>query len=160
MSNLIAASLSAEKSAAARTKIEELRGLLPFLLALPAGSKRGRRVMGQKSVEYVNLALRGARSFGDYLPAGFETAGFEQDVELISTLWDLRVPLAALLEALDDTLFAASVDAMAQADEVYDYLRSAARRDAAVKAHVDEMRKRFVRRYEKTPPPADKPAEG
>ncbi|WP_179859281.1 hypothetical protein [Tannerella forsythia] len=36
-------------------------------------------------------------------------------------------------------------------------LKGAARKDAAVKAHVDEMRKRFIRKTEK---PADTPPAG
>ena len=33
---------------------------------------------------------------------------------LISRLWDIRVPLAALLEKVDDTIFAASADTMSE----------------------------------------------
>ena len=154
MSNLISAQVTDETVATTTAKIVEINELLPFLVALSSAEKQRRRVMGQKSVEYVNLALRGAVNFAGYLPANFDTGEFERDVRLISRLWDIRVPLAALLEKVDDTIFAASADAMIRADEVYTYLKGAARKDAAVKAHVDEMRKRFIRRTEK---PADTP---
>ncbi len=41
---------------------------------------------------------------------------------------------------------------MIRADKVYTYLKGATHKDAAVKTHLDEMRKRFVR---KTETPAD-----
>ena len=157
MSNLISAQVTDEAVAAAQAKIVEINEQLPFLVALASAEKQRRRVMGQKSVEYVNLALHGAKNFAGYLPANFDTTEFERDVTLIRRLWSVRVPLAALLEKVDDTIFAASADAMIRADEVYNYLKGAARKDAAVKAHVDEMRKRFVRKTEK---PAGTPPEG
>ncbi|RRD73563.1 hypothetical protein [Tannerella forsythia] len=159
MSNLISARVTDEAVAAAKAKIVEINEQLPFLVALSAAQKKRRRVMGQKSVEYVNLALRGADHFGKYLPVNFNREEFERDVRLVSQLWDIRVPLAALLESLDDTIFAASTDAMARADEVYQFLKAAGRADAAVKAHVEEMRKRFIRRTEKPAPQPDNPTE-
>ena len=59
MSNLISAQVTDETVATTKAKIVEINELLPFLVALSSAEKQRRRVMGQKSVEYVNLALRG-----------------------------------------------------------------------------------------------------
>lgn len=144
MSNLVSADITNETVESAKTKINEVKESLPFLLAMAASQKQRKRVMGQKSVEYVNLGVRAANNFVQYLPQVFKKEEFEKDVRLISQLWEVRVPLAALLESIDDTIFAASVDAMKTADEVYGYLKTAAKKDAAVKALLDEMKKRYV----------------
>ncbi|MDO5665594.1 MAG: hypothetical protein Q4G63_10115 [Bacteroidia bacterium] len=156
MSNLISAVISDETREAAKTKINEIKELLPFLQAMAVGNKKNRRRMGQKSVEFVNLGLLGAKNFGKYLPQAFEAEEYAKDVTLISQLWELRVPIAALLESVDDTIFAASVDAMKTTDSVYGYLKTAAKKDASVKKHVDEMKKKYER---KAAAPKAKPAD-
>lgn len=143
MSNLVSAEVSNEVRDSAKTKIDEIAQSLPFLIALSSDKKSRKRVMGQKSVEYVNLALRGLNNFPKYLPQAFDKEELAKDVNLVSQLWEVRVPLAALLERIDDTIFAASADAMVTADEIYRYLKAAARKDASVKALVDEMAKRY-----------------
>lgn len=68
--------------------------------------------MGQKSVEYVNLGQRGAGNFNQYLPQTFNKEEFAKDIALVAQLWELSVPLASLLESIDDTMLAASVKAL------------------------------------------------
>ncbi len=150
MSNLISAEITEEAIGTAKIKIEELKQSLPFLIAIPAGEKQRKRTMGQKSVEYVSLALRGASNFEQYLARSFNTEEFRKDAALVSKLWEIRVPLAALLESVDDTIFAASSDAMKSADEVYRSMKDAARKDASVKLLVEEMKKRFSYKLSKT----------
>lgn len=149
MGNLINATLSETDKESVKTKLSEVQQLLNFLIALPAGQKRGGASMGQKSVEFVNLALRGANHFPQYLLQSFNKAEFENDVHLIDQLWDIRVLVASLLEKLDDTIYAASSDAMQTANEVYTYLKTSAKKDASVKALVDEMGKRYGKKKAK-----------
>ncbi|GJH40461.1 hypothetical protein RCZ04_10110 [Capnocytophaga sp. HP1101] len=152
MGNLINATLSETEREAVKTKLSEIESTLKFLIALPAGQKRGGASMGQKSVEFVNLALRGANHFPQYLLQSFNKTEFENDVQLIAQLWDIRVLVASLLEKLDDTIYAASTDAMQTANEVYTYLKTSAKKDASVKALVDEMSKRYGKKKAKTTP--------
>ncbi len=115
--------------------------------------------MGQKSVEFVNLALNGAESFSEYLLSSFNKAEFAKDIELINKLWKIRVDVASLLEKVDDTIYGASADAMAAADEVYNYLKSASEKNAAVKALVSEMGKRYERPSKKSKDDGKKPED-
>ena len=115
--------------------------------------------MGQKSVEFVNLALNGAESFSEYLLSSFNKAEFAKDIELINKLWKIRVDVASLLEKVDDTIYGASADAMAAADEVYNYLKSASEKNAAVKALVSEMSKRYDRPSKKSKDDGKKPED-
>ena len=84
----------------------------------------------------------------------FNKEEFANDVNLIAQLWDIRVLIASLLEMLDDTLYASSSDAMQTSNEVYTYLKTAAKKDASVKALVDDMSKRYEKKRTKTTPPA------
>lgn len=156
--NLISAALTAENITKTKTHIGEIETELPFLIALPAEEKRRMNAMGQKSVEYVNLALTGAENFPQYLLPSFKKDEFKKDVTLIRDLQGIRTSVASLLEKLDDTIYGASVDAMQAANEVYDYLKTAGEKDAAVKALVSEMRKRYDHK-DKKPAEPNKPAD-
>lgn len=140
--NLVSGSISDETVTTVKTKLGEIATALPFLIVLSATERKKTRVMGQKSVEYVNLALNGAESFSEYLLSSFDKAELAKDIAVINKLCKIRVDVASLLEKLDDTIYGASVDAMQAANEVYDYLKTAGEKDAAVKALVSEMRKR------------------
>lgn len=150
MTNLVNASLTDTDKNSVKSKLDEIHQLLPFLIALPSEQKRGGTSMGQKSVEFVNLALRGANHFPQYLLQSFDNTKFVNDVNLIDQLWDVRILVASLLEKLDDTIYAASSDAMQTANEVYSYLKTSAKKDASVKALVDEMAKRYEKKKSKT----------
>jgi hypothetical protein len=141
--NLISAVLSDADRDAAKAAIATAKGKMPFLITLNETEKKGKRKMGQKSVEYVRLNLRGAKNFPQYLLASFDSPEFEKDITLISQLWEVRIVLASLLESIDDTMSAAAMDSMKSSDEVYDYLKKAAKKDAAVKTLVEEIAKRF-----------------
>lgn len=157
--NLVSAALTAENITKAKTHIGEIETELPFLIALPADEKKRMNAMGQKSVEYVNLALTGAETFPDYLLPSFKGDEFKKDVMLIRDLQGIRTAVASLLEKLDDTIYGASVDAMQAANEVYGYLKTAGEKDAAVKALVGEMSKRYDRPSKKSKPDDKKPED-
>ena len=61
--NLVSGSISDETVTTVKTKLGEIATALPFLIVLSTMERKKTRVMGQKSVEYVNLALNGAESF-------------------------------------------------------------------------------------------------
>jgi hypothetical protein len=142
--NLISATLNDADRDAAKAAIATAKGKMPFLITLSDEERRKSYKMGQKSVEYVRLNLRGAKNFPQYLLASFDTAEYEKDVNLISQLWEVRIVIASLLEAVDDTIMAAGIDGIDSASVVYDYLKKAAKKDAAVKSLLDEIGKRFV----------------
>lgn len=142
--NLISAVLIDADRDAAKAAIATAKSKMPFLISLSEDEKKGKRRMGQKSVEYVKLNLRGVQNFSQYIPpASMDAAEFAKDVNLTSQLWEVRIVLASLLEMVDDTITAASVDCMKTADLVYNYLKTAAKNDAAVKALVEDIAKRF-----------------
>ena len=158
--NLVSASVTDEAMTAVKKGLADIAAALPFLIALSTAERKRTRIMGQKSVEFVNLALNGAESFSEYLLSSFNKAEFAKDIELINKLWKIRVDVASLLEKVDDTIYGASADAMAAADEVYNYLKSASEKNAAVKALVSEMSKRYERPSKKSKDDGKKPEDG
>lgn len=105
--------------------------------------------MGPKSVDYVNDCLIGAKTFENSLAKDFSIDEFAKDVALISILNPLLVQCVGLTEALQDTVTAVGSDCMAQADEVYDTLKSASKRDANAKGLVDQISRRFAKQGKK-----------
>jgi len=110
--NLVSASITDEAMTAVKKGLGDIATALPFLIVLSAEERRRTRVMGHKSVEFVNLALNGAESFSEYLLSSFNKAEMAKDIELINKLWKIRVDVASLLEKIDDTIYGASADAI------------------------------------------------
>ncbi len=141
--NRISANLPDVKKQEVLEIIAKIKEDMPFLISLNKDVRSKDRKMGANSVQYVQQNLQGAISFPQLIPSKVDAAEFAKDVNLISRLWEIRVPLASLLESIDDTMMAAGIDAMSSADLVYGYLKTGAKNDSSVKTLVDEIAKRF-----------------
>ncbi|MBB6005046.1 hypothetical protein [Arcicella rosea] len=150
--NKISAVLPEAEKTAALASLEEVKTHLPFLISTPT-DQSPRRTMGPASVEYVGLCLEGAKKYPDKMTGDFDTPEFERDVNLIGQLWSVRIALADLLARVDDTMNAASSDAMVTSDKVYGLLKSAAKEDGAIK----ELVARIALRYKAQSRPKKKP---
>ncbi len=143
--NLISATLSEASCNKVKDKIKEIEAELPFLIALSTADKRRIRPSGSRTAAFVNMALRGAKTFPQYLLKTFDVEEFEHDVLLMHRLKDLRISVASLLEKLDDTIYASSADALSEANEAYAYLKRAAKYEGALKSTVEEIGQRYAR---------------
>ncbi|MHB1177349.1 MAG: hypothetical protein ACYCZO_03365 [Daejeonella sp.] len=143
VTNKVSAALSDTDKVSVMTAIGQARKKLPFLINLNAESRKKARKMGPKSIEFVNLNLQGAQSFGSAIPAIVDVNEFAKDVNLVNQLLSIRVELAALLEGVDDTMLAAGSDAMQTADRVYSLLKTAAKNDAGVKGLISDIARRY-----------------
>ena len=141
--NRISANFPDVKKQEVLESISKAKEGMPFLISIDAKVRTHERKMGDSSVQYVKLNLQGATSFPELIPGKIDVAEFGGDVNLINRLWEIRVPLASLLESIDDTMMAAGMDAMKTADLVYGYLKTGAKNDASVKTLVEEIGKRF-----------------
>ncbi len=141
--NKVSAVLPDADKASVMASAGQIKTNLPFLINLTKEERKKSRKMGAKSVEYVSLNLQGAESFGTLIPATVDIPEFAKDVILVNQLSSIRIELAAILESIDDTMLAAGSDAMVTADQVYSYLKTGAKNNAAVKSLVAEIAKRF-----------------
>lgn len=141
--NLISAETTDATIATAVQSINDAKGSFPFLINLSSRDRENFRKMGPKSVDYVNDNLVGANQFPNSLPGDFPLAEFAKDVTLINKLYPLLVASQALTEGLNDTILALGSDAMKESDEVYGFLKLAAKTDANAKALVQQIARRF-----------------
>ena len=141
--NLISAEVGDDIVAAAIQSINDAKASLPFLINLSATERKKFRKMGPKSVNYVNDNLAGANQFPNSLPANFPIEEFAKDVTLINKLYPLLVASQAFTEGLNDTILALGSDAMKGSDEVYGFLKLAAKTDANAKALVEQIGRRY-----------------
>ncbi|MEA5426244.1 MULTISPECIES: hypothetical protein [Arcicella] len=149
-SNKISAVLNEADKIAAIAFLQQAKDQLPFLISTPADQSPS-RVMGSKSVEYVLLCLEGAKSYPNKMTGDFDTEEFEKDVVLISQLRSVKLAVADLLDRIDDTMLAASADAMIASDKVYKLLKVACKEDGSMKDLVDRIAQRYKRPSSKKP---------
>lgn len=141
--NLISAEVEDATIATSIQNIKDVKANFPFLINLSADERKRFRKMGPKSVDYVNDNLSGANQFPNSLPIDFPVREFAKDVTLINKLYPLLVASQALTEGLNDTILALGSDAMKGGDEVYGFLKLAAKTDANAKALVEQIGRRF-----------------
>lgn len=146
--NLVSATLSEASCDKIQEMIKKIESELPFLIALSTANKRRIRPSGPRTAAFVDMALRGTQNFPQHLLQTFDVDEFEHDVLLMHRLKGLRASVASLLEKLeklDDTIYASSADALAEANEVYGYLKKASRFEGSLKAVVKEIGQRYAR---------------
>ena len=136
--NLVSATLSEASCDKIQEMIKKIESELPFLIALSTAEKR-------RTAAFVDMALRGAQSFPKYLLSSFDVDEFAHDVLLMHRLKGLRVSVASLLEKLESIGSENNADALAEANEVYGYLKKASRFEGSLKAVVKEIGQRYAR---------------
>ncbi len=133
-------------------KIDEVKALMPFLINLTPQQRKKLFKMGPKSVSYVQLALQVAQQHPEIMPSGFSSAEFEKDVKLAEGLTQINVDLLPFVEGVSDTLMLGGVEAINQSNQVYELVKSAAKRDGT----YDSIRQQLGERYKQAGSP--KPA--
>ncbi len=123
--------------------IAQILALFPFLITLTEAERKTLPKMGPKSVEYVTLNLQGVMNFPELIPSVFDSKEFASDVALVTQLLAIQVPLASLLEKINDSLLAAGSDAMQEANSVYGYLKTGVG-TSAVKTLVAQIAERYA----------------
>ncbi|NEO46138.1 MAG: hypothetical protein F6K55_19215 [Moorea sp. SIO4A3] len=126
-----------------KTALQTIEQKLPFLVNLTAEERRNMFKMGSKSLSFVNNSLTAAQSNPKILPASFDLDEFVRDYQLAVTLTDVLFQLRQLTEKVDDTLMAVSSEAMNSSLQVYDYIKTAAKRTPGLKTIAESLGKRF-----------------
>ncbi|NEP36282.1 hypothetical protein [Moorena sp. SIO3B2] len=126
-----------------KTALQTIEEKLPFLINLTAEERRRLFKMGSKSLSFVNNSLSAAQSNPKILPASFDLDEFARDYELAVALTDVLFQLRQLTEKVDDTLMAVSSEAMNSGLQVYDYIKTAAKRTPGLKTIAESLGKRF-----------------
>lgn len=141
--NRISAIFANEAQVEVMSDITDIIGKMPFLITTSPDNKPG-RVMGPKSVEYVNLCLAGALQYPTKMTGDFDVVEYGKDVTLFKQLTPVRILVASLLRSIDNTMSAASSDSMLSSDDVYDNLKKANEKDGTAKDLVAQIAQRFA----------------
>lgn len=150
----IDASLSTTDEKAVRDSFAAILAKLPFLVTLTPAERKGGIKTGSDSVSFVQAALEGALSNKDVVPASFNTAGFQRDVELFTVLTQLSTLAASIASQIDDTRLAVGGEAMQQATQIYNYVKTAGKTTPGLKPLAEQLGVRFKKTTRKSTPAA------
>lgn len=139
--------ISAELTDNALNKIKEhLKGiseLLPFLITLTSEERQSLYKMGAKSLDFVNDCQLVAQNYPNILPASFDTEEFAKDTKLAKSLSEVNLLVDVLASQINDTAMAVGSEAMNTSLQVYDYVKTASKREAGIKTVAEQLKTRF-----------------
>jgi hypothetical protein len=149
----IDAVISPAELQAVRDAFATINQKLPFLVTLTAAERRTVFKAGPDSLSFVENAQVAAKNNPDILPASFDNAGFQKDVDLFAALTELNSLAASIASQIDDTRMAVGSEAMQEAGQIYKYVQAAAKTTPGLKTVADQLGERFKRAGKKTKSP-------
>lgn len=145
--------VSTADAQAVRDAFATILNKLPFLVNLTPAERKSTFKIGPDSLSFVQNALTAALSNPAILPASFSTAEFKNDVDLFGLLTEFFTLAASITSQIDDTRVAVSGEAMQQASQVYNYVKTASKVTPGLKPVAEQLSGRFKRAGKpKTPP--------
>ena len=116
---------------------------LPFLVNLTATERKALLKTGPNSLSFVQNAATAAQNNATIFPASFNTSEFQKDVDLLATLTELVTLASSVASRIDDTRLAVGSEAMQQATQVYNYVKTAAKNTPGLKPLTEKLGERF-----------------
>lgn len=139
----ISASLTEAEITRIKASLDTVEKALPFLINLTTTERRKLLKMGDKSLAFVSNCLAVSQSNREILPLNFNVDEFSRDYELAIALSDILIRLRQITEKVDDTLMAVGSEAMTTSLEVYDSVKSGAKRNPGLKTVAEQLGERF-----------------
>ncbi len=148
--------IDASLSAADLQDIKDAFGVvlskLPFLVSLSNDERKSIVKTGPGSLSFVTKALSAAKENPAIFPGSFDAAAFGRDCDLFATLTELNTIANQIAEQIDDTRMAVGGEAMRQAMQTYDYVKTGAKTNPGLKTVADELGERFKKSSGTAPP--------
>jgi citrate lyase synthetase len=116
---------------------------LPFLVNLTAKERKGLVKTGPDSLSFVQNASSAAQNNATIFPASFNKTDFQKDVDLLATLTEIGTLASSIASRIDDTRLAVGSEAMQQATQVYNYVKTAAKNTPGLKPLAEQLGERF-----------------
>jgi hypothetical protein len=139
----ITATVAPADVTAIKAAIATIQQKLPFLISLTDAERKSLPKAGANSLSFVEHAQTAADNNPTILPGSFNAANFDSHVDLFATLTDINTSIAQLASSVDDTRMAVGSEAMNEARQVYDYVKSAAKNTPGLKPVADQLAERF-----------------
>jgi hypothetical protein len=127
---------------------------LPFLVNLTASERKALLKTGPNSLSFVQNAAAAVQNNAAIFPASFSRSDFQKDVDLLSALTELATLASSVTSRIDDTRLAVGSEAMRQATQAYNYVKTAAKNTPGLKPVAEQLGERFQKtRKPKEPKP-------
>ena len=156
----ISATVSEADAKAVKDAVAVIQQKLPFLIDLTVDERKGTFKAGPNSLSFVQTAMQAAQNNPDIFPKSFDVAEFASDVNLFAVLTELNTVLAQLTSSIDDTRLAVGGEAMKEATQVYNYVKTAAANTPGLKPVADQLGQRFQKAGNGQPAPAPAAVKG
>ena len=150
----ISATVSAADVLAIKAAIAIIQQKLPFLVNLTPDERKSIFKTGPNSLSFVQNAAQAAQNNPDIFPKSFNVTEFASDVDLFAVLTDLGIATKQLASGIDDTRLAVGGEAMKEATQVYNYVKTAAATTPGLKPVADQLGQRFQKASTTQPAPA------
>ena len=141
----ISAQVSEADLQAIKDAVNAIRQKLPFMTVLSNDERRSLFKMGDQRMAFVQNARGAAENNPDIFPRSFSVPEFAKDVELTSTLREVRTVVSQLASDIDDTTMAVGSEAANAAAKVYEYVKAAADSSPGLKPVAEQLGEAFKR---------------
>ena len=151
--NLISTTIPAETLAAINTNLAEINTALAntLLFNLTADERKSMRVMGDKSIAFVQKALEYADNNPALMPPYLDLIEAKKDLTLSHDLYGILQQLNTLQRAVEDTMMVAGSEAYDAALIFYNSVKGASRVNVpGSEAVYNDLQQRFAVKPQKT----------
>ena len=139
----IDATVSVADLQAIKDAFATIKAKLPFLVSLTNDERKSIVKTGAGSLSFVTKAFTAAQENPTIFPGSFDKDAFGRDCDLFATLTELNTLANQIAEQIDDTRMAVGGEAMRQAMQTYDYVKTGAKTNPGLKTVADELGERF-----------------
>lgn len=149
----INATLSAADIQAIKDAFASIKEKLPFLINLTPDERKAITKAGPDSVSFINNAAAAVQNNPTVFPASFNAQEFQNDVALFIVLTELCTLASSVFSQMDDTRLAVGSEAMREATQGYNYIKTAAKNSPGLKPVAEQLGERFqkTRRSKEAP---------
>ena len=151
--NLISTSISAETLVAVNTNLTAINTALANILLfnLTAAERQSLRIMGDKSIAFVQKALEYGENNPALLPPYLNLAEAQKDFALTHDLYGILQQINTLQRAVEDTMMVAGSEAYDAALIFYNSVKGASRVNVpGSEAVYNDLQQRFAVKLQKT----------
>lgn len=151
MENKVSISINEEAQTAIAAALATIEENLPTLINLTKDERQILFKMGDKSLSFVTKALEYAKQNPQVVPPFVDVNEFEIDLNAVTNLKKVLIPLQQLVEKLDDTVMLSGSEAFTAARIFYHSVDSAAKvGEPGMKTIYDDLKVRFPGRSTKS----------
>jgi hypothetical protein len=157
MLNRISKTMTAKEKSDYNDHLKALNSLFDFFIALTPAEKKKLRKKGAMRPGYIQNVYAASQQHPDSVPTVFNSEEYGKDVQLIGELTEMYSGMKDLFGRFESTMLQLGTEAMRQSDEVYNYMKHAAKKGtvkelgSSVK-NIAELLKKEIKesRHEKT----------